>query len=523
MYKFSKLYRLQKNTESVRVKAPKTLSIAGWVFTGLLSTASMISHAAPNLASYDKQLNQINTSVSADNNQIKKIEHTLWSLDSKILSQRKSLRKERTNNRTAYHDAKREVKRQIFEVQRIQNAIRLLDKDIQLTLRDTQRSTDYHNSLNPFKRQLESEAHETKIAQNNQKANQLQTEKAKQETELHAITEKAEAAQQQLLALQAQQKDSTLDLDPRLQSILAQRETQATLIISLRKQVKRNRSLLTKIKSNRLELANYIELANNAPAPAAISLARTQKTHKKAAAKPEFSSYVFVVSGEYDQNIEETLQLKEWVESYEAKYIETNWNGFEGSNISTSTGLFKEQFEKHLAQIHQDANIILIGHGRGGGAAIEAATEVASKLHRAIEFLAVIDPIGEGNLRANIVFDNQQAQCTTPSDNDRIINTEYIDCIKDAQRREITSNIKHFYNRWQKDNEGPLDFQRRISVVDANGENIESPTATGRFNTSATIEADQKRVFIGKGKDAHKTLLAQASRTLPKLLVKHLR
>jgi len=523
MYKFDKLYRSQKNTGSVRVKTPKMLSLAGWVFAGLLSTAPMVTLAAPNLASYDKQLNQISASLTADNDQIKKIERTLWSLDSKILDLRKSLRKERTNNRTAYHDAKREVKRQTFEVQRIQNAIRLLDKDIQLTLRDTQRSTDYHNSLNPFKRQLESEAHETKIAQNNQKTSQLQAEKSKQKAELEAITVNSEAAQQQLLALKTQQKGSTLDLDPRLQSILAQRETKATLIISLRKQVKRNRSLLTKTIGRRLELANHIKFANNAPAPAAITPSRAQKERKKSAAKPEFSSYVFAVSGEYDQDIEQTLQLKEWVESYEAKYIQANWNGFEGSDNSTSTTLFKEQFEKRLNKIHQDANIILIGHGRGGGAAIEAATEVASKLNRTIEFLAVIDPIGDGNLRANIVFNNQHAQCTTPKDDDRIINTEYVDCIKDAKRREITSNIKHFYNRWQKDNEGPLDFQRRISIVDADGENVESPTATGRFNTSATIEADQKRVFIGKGKDAHKTLLAQASRTLPKLLVKHLR
>ena len=261
MYKFNKPYRSQKNTGSVRVKTPRTLSLAGWVFAGLLSTAPMVAHAAPNLASYDKQLNQIKSSLTADNNQIKKIERTLWSLDSKILDQRKSLRKERTNNRTAYHDAKREVKRQTFEIQRIQNAIRLLDKDIQLTLRDTQRSTDYHNSLNPFKRQLESEAHEAKIAQNNQRANQLQSEKVKQEAELQAIMVNSEAAQQQLLALQAQKKDSTLDLDPRLQSILAQRETQATLIISLRKQVKRNRSLFTKTQANRTELANHIKIS----------------------------------------------------------------------------------------------------------------------------------------------------------------------------------------------------------------------------------------------------------------------
>lgn len=522
MYKFN-TYRSQKNAGTVRVKTSRTHSIMSLLFAGLLSAAPLPSYAAPNLASYDKQLSQLTASISADTDQIKKIERTLWSLDKKILDHRKLLRKERANSRTAFHDAKRDVKRQTFEIQRIQNAIRLLEKDIQLTQRDTQRSTDYYNSLNPFKRQLESEAHETKITQNQQRTSRLQAEKIKLETELQAIQIESEAAQQQLLTLEAQQKGSSFDLDPRLQSILVQRETQASLIISLRKQLKRNRALITKTKASRQELANHIKLANSAPAPAAITPKKAQRPVEKQPAKPEFASYVFAVSGEYDQNIEETLQLKEWVESYEAKYIEANWNGFDSNGNPASTELFKKQFEKHIASIHQDANIILIGHGRGGGAAIEAATEVASKLNRTIEFLAVIDPIGDGNLRANIVYNNEQAQCTTPVNDDRIVNAEYVACIKDAERREITSNIKHFYNRWQKDNQGPLDYQRRIAIVDTTGENVDAPTATGRFNTSASIEADQKRVFIGEGKDAHMSLLAQASRTLPKLLVKHLR
>ncbi|OUS24376.1 hypothetical protein A9Q99_24490 [Gammaproteobacteria bacterium 45_16_T64] len=509
-------------TGSPRANTFKALSFAGVMFAGLL-TLPTLSHAAPSLTSYDKQISQLTNSLGADDNQIKVIERTLWALDTKILSHRKQLRQERSSNRTASHEAKREVKRQSFEKKRIETAIRLLDKDIQLLQRDTQRSTDYYQSLNPFKRQLEAENHKKKIDSNQQRSNQLHADKLTLEAELKAVLAVVSSAEQQLLALGNSQNSASFEMDPKLQSILAQRETQASLIISLRKQVKRNKGLLSKTRSNRLELAEHIKFANSAPAPAAITPKNIQKRIQQRASKPEFASYVFAISGEYEPNIEDTLQLKDWVESYEAKYIQANWNGFEGNSGSESTALFKSEFEAKLKAIHKDANIILIGHGRGGGAAIEAATEVASTLGRGIEFLAVIDPIGSDNLRANIVYNDSNMHCTVPTVNDRIINTEYSNCIKDAQRREITSNIKHFYNRWQKDNKGPLDYQRRIAIVANDGTNIDVPTATGRFDTSATIESDQKRVFIGAGKNAHRALLAQASKTLPKLLVKHLR
>lgn len=498
----------------------KALSVAGIMFASAL--ALPLSHAAPNLTSYDKQITQLSESISADGNQIKAIERTLWRLDSKILEYRKQLRKERSSNRTASHEAKREVKRQTFEKTRIETAIRLLDKDIQLLQRDTQRATENYQSLNPFKRQLEAENHKNKIDGNTQRSLQLQADKLALEAELTTVTAAVNTAEEQLLALSST-SNSSLDMDPKLQSILAQRETQASLIISLRKQAKRNKGLLSKTRIKRQELANHIKLANSAPAPAAITPKTIKKTIQQKTAKPEFSSYVFAISGEYEPNIEDTLQLKEWVESYGAKYIQANWNGFNSNTGADSTAPFKSEFEAQLKAIHKDANIILIGHGRGGGAAIEAATEIASKLNRSIEFLAVIDPIGSNNLRANIVYHDTDKQCTVPTVNDRIVNTEYRNCIKDAQRREITSNIKHFYNRWQKDNKGPLDYQRRIAIVANDGTNIDVPTATGRFDTSATIESDQKRVFVGTGKNAHRALLAQASKTLPKLLVKHLR
>ena len=519
------------NSGIVHIETPKTALFADLVFACLfmclLVMMPTLSVAAPNINSYDNQVAQLTKNLSADNAKIRAIEKSIATLDRKTLGLRKRLRKERTGSRTEINKAKRDIKRQTNEIQRLQIAIRLIEKDILLTARDTQRSKEYYKSLNPFKRQLEAGTHKDKIKQNKRNTAQMRAEKATLTAESDAIKVERKAAEKQLLAIGKKQQNE--DVDPKLQSILDQQKRKTKSIAKLRKTVRKNKSQLLALKSKRKHLLDQINLANSAPAPAAIRSNLQEPVSQQVASQtqPEFSSYVFAISGELASNIEDTLQLKSWVESYEATYIQAHWNGFEDNADNLSTDHFKQQFEERLSAIHPDANIILIGHGRGGGAAIEAATEVASKLNRAIEFLAVIDPIGDSNLRANIVYNNTSSQCVTPKSNsendDRIINTEYAQCIKDAQRRKITSNIKHFYNRWQKDSEGPLDYHRQIAIIDNNGQNISVPTATGRFTTSSAIESDQKRVFVGEGKDAHIALLAQASKALPKLLLKHLR
>ena len=158
----------------------------------------------------------------------------------------------------------------------------------------------------------------------------------------------------------------------------------------------------------------------------------------------------------------------------------------------------------------------------GGGAAIDAATRIAYSEKRTIDFLAVLDPIGLEGLRANIVYDTKGA-CVKPDPDNTMTNAEYIACIKSAKKRLITSNIKFFYNRWQKDAKGPLDYQRQIPSIDARGNVVRVPTASGRFNIENGTESDQRRVYFAGDEDAHRLLLAEEAKVLPKLLVQHLR
>ena len=102
-------------------------------------------------------------------------------------------------------------------------------------------------------------------------------------------------------------------------------------------------------------------------------------------------------------------------------------------------------------------------------------------------------------------------------------NSEYIECIKAAKKREITPNVRSFYNRWQKDAKGPVDYQREIPSLDANGKVVSVPTASGRFNIANGTESDQRRIYFAGAENAHTLLLQEQSRLLPKLLVQHLR
>ena len=87
----------------------------------------------------------------------------------------------------------------------------------------------------------------------------------------------------------------------------------------------------------------------------------------------------------------------------------------------------------------------------------------------------------------------------------------------------ITSNVRYFYNRWQKDAAGPLDYQREIPSLNTQGKVEEVPTSTGRFAIAENTDSDQKRLFFSGDQHAHELLLSEGAKQLPKLLVQHLR
>ncbi|MBA55123.1 MAG: hypothetical protein CMK89_11775 [Pseudomonadales bacterium] len=480
-------------------------------------TQSQINSSASSV----KQLKQEVANTEAT---IRSQEKNLWSLDKQILDKRKEVREERTEERKLFHEAKRQLKLQTFEIERIEKDLSLVDFDIDIVRRDMERDQQRHAALNVLKQRLAQSDYESRQREYQKQIADLETKKQPLIAELETAKAKLSGLQQQLDAQKDDVDDNSMDADPRISSLIIKRDSTARELNNLRSQLKSQQAKLLKANDKFNRLVTQFKQEQNAqqsaqaktPAPKPVTPA------PKVSLDGEYASYVFVVSGDQEPNIESTLHLKSWVESYGAKYIEANWNGFgQGTGPNNNLG-FQEAFRDYIRQIPQNSKVLLIGHGLGGGAAIEAATRVAYSENRTIDFLAVLDPMGSEGLRANIVYDTKGA-CTKPEPGNTMTNAEYVACIKSSKKRAITSNIKYFYNRWQKDAQGPLDYQRQIASIDARGNVVSVPTASGRFSIANGTEADQRRVYFAGDKDAHKLLLAEEAKVLPKLLVQHLR
>lgn len=482
------------------------------------------------------QVQNINKSIAATENRLSGLERDLRATEGQILNQRKQLREERSAGRKQVFDARRDLKRQVFEIERIERDVSLIDADINVVKRDIERDKARFAELNVVKQSLEESAFRQRQADYQHQLDLLAEKKQPLEAQLQKARTDKTVMETQLGSMDAGD-DSTLDRDPRMARLTQKRDRLQTEVTALRNQMTTERTRLRNQQDNYQKLsAQYrreqstrqqeriaAATLTNQPAPAAIpatpSVLASPALPVPALDRNDYASYVFVISGDQEQDIEQTLHLKNWVESYGAKYIQASWKGFGSGTTAVS---FQEAFRSYLRQIPPQAKLVLIGHGLGGGAAIEAATQAAFAENRTIDFLAALDPIGTDNLRANIVYDTR-GSCSRPDPGDEMANSDYVECIKSARKRVITGNIKHFYNRWQKDAGGPLDFQRQLASLNTDGKVESVPTATGRFETASSIETDQKRLYFAGDRNAHRMLLAEEAKQLPKLLVQHLR
>ncbi len=492
----------------------------------LWGTAHAVTQAQINSsAATVKQLKQ---DVKNTETSIRSREKNLWSLDKQILDKRKAIREERTEERKLFHEAKRQLKLQTFEIERIEKDISLVDFDIDIVRRDMQRDQTRHAALNVLKQRLAQSDYESRQQEYQRQIVELEAKKQPLLAELETAKGKLSELEQHLEAQKDDVDDRSMDADPRIASLINKRDSTARELNNLRSRLKTQQAKLSRANNEFNQLVTRFKREQNAKQKTLQATTAVPKpgnaSEDQSAVKLEgdFNSYVFAISGDQEPNIEDTLHLKSWVESYGAKYIQANWNGFnQGSGPDNSLG-FQEAFREYIRQIPKTSKIILIGHGLGGGAAIEAATRIAYSEQRTIDFLGVLDPMGDQGLRANIVYETK-GTCTRPDPTNTMTNAEYVACIKSSKKRMITSNIKYFYNRWQKDAQGPLDYQRQIASIDSRGNVVNVPTASGRFSVENGTEADQRRVYFAGNKDAHKLLLSAEAKVLPKLLVRHLR
>lgn len=527
---------LSHRAKAVQTGSWKRTLVAVIACATTLWASSTLAVSRSQLDNTQAQIQNINQSIKSEESRIATLEKEIWSLDRQILETRKVVREERLAGRKQVFDARRELKMQEIEIERIQKDIALVDFDVDIVNRDITRDKQRFAELNVLKQSLEENEFRKRQIEYQRQLSALDEKKAPLLAELETAKQRRASLQEQMTSMESDVDDATLDKDNRLSTLLQKRDRANGEMASLRTQLRADRNKLAQLQdqygklsaqfkreqavaqqARQAAVAKQPVAAAPTPAPAPAASAADVKLDRT-----DYNSYVFVISGDQEPDIEQTLHLKNWVESYGAKYIQASWNGFNNGNGPKSTAGFREAFRSYIRQIPKDAKLVLIGHGLGGGAAIEAATVVAFNEGRTIDFLAALDPIGDRNLRANIVYKTDGA-CSRPDKSDEMTNSDYVLCIKSAKKRLITSNIKQFYNRWQKDAQGPLDYQREIPSLTSEGKVVNVPTATGRFETAENTSADQKRLFFSGDKNAHRLLLAEEAKQLPKLLVQHLR
>lgn len=521
--------RLSNKNQRVRNILPACFMAVALALSGttLAATQSQINSSAAKVKSVKKSMSDTEAAI-------KQQEKELWELDKKVLEQRKQVREERNNARRSYHEAKRELKRQAFEIERIEKDLSLVEFDMDIVRRDMERDQRRHQSMNLLKQRLAESDYLVRQKEFNRQLAGLEVKKAPLVSELASAKETLQQLRDQLLAQQTGAEDN-IDQEPSVSALINKRDQTTRQLDQLKSNLKSQQNQLKSENQRFNQLVNEFKRKqktgdSKSTTKKAVTKTTPKAVPKKAAqpkAKPfvdpgNYHSYVFAISGDQVPNIERSLRLKSWVESYNARYIEASWNGFsDGQGPKDSSG-FQEAFHEYIRQIPKDAKLILIGHGLGGGAAIDAATRIATKEGRMVDLLAVLDPMGADSLRANIVYE-AETKCGQPDPKNTMTNSEYIECIKAAKKREITANVRRFYNRWQKDAKGPMDYQREIPSLDVNGKVVSVPTASGRFNIANGTESDQRRIYFAGAENAHTLLLQEQSRLLPKLLVQHLR
>ena len=162
----------------------------------LWGTAHAVTQAQINSsAATVKQLKQAMADSEAA---IRSQEKNLWSLDKQILDNRKVIREERTEERKLFHEAKRQLKLQTFEIERIEKDISLVDFDIDIVRRDMERDQQRHTGLNVLKQRLAQSDYEARQQEYQKQMADLEAKKQPMLAELEKAKVTLGGLQQQL-------------------------------------------------------------------------------------------------------------------------------------------------------------------------------------------------------------------------------------------------------------------------------------------------------------------------------------
>ena len=291
------------------------------------------------------------------------------------------------------------------------------------------------------------------------------------------------------------------------------------VIVKLEKARKEKAGLQKQVKS--LELAKVKKKSIKKPKKIVKNKERKEPPAKKVAKDTglKTKTWIYIVNGERVKNLGALLGLKEWTKTFDVNYIETKWGQISTGKEDFNSG-FISKFTSDLEKIPDSSKLILIGHGLGGGAVIKAATDIAAKKGRYIDVLVALDPVGVNKLRANIVYKSGN-DCPLPVGELGKLN--YLACLDSAKPRQITPNIKYFYNRWQKNGGVASDKHRNYTISDGQENIFIMPSSTGKFQVESTeTQVNQMRFFTPNLARKNSALIKEAGKDLYNLLIPNL-
>lgn len=456
------------------------------------------------LAQKEKNIASLNKKIIAYKQRISRLEKQL-------AEKRQALEFNKATSISALQTSENELKKQNLRVTKLERDAEVLAEQIKKINTESENLVKKFEELNILQQSFEKTAHNKALGSNESKITLIKLDLDKVNSSLKSSrvdedrAKRVYESQKRLLSLYDQGNNpELLKLEQSLKNISqqlakAEREKNAEL------------KRLNKIKSAK---------AAKKPKSAAVVSKQAPKKQFEGRPNPKEKAWVYIVSGERVKDLGKQLAIKEWLSSFDATYIEASWGqGISGTDKEIEAG-FIRQFRNDLGRISTTSKLILIGHGLGGGAVIKAATEVAYTEGRIVDLLVALDPVGANKLKANIVFRPSSA-CSLPGDDQARLN--YFICMNEAKHRKITPNIKHFYNRWQKNAGLASDKHRQYRISDGEGNLLILPTATGKFYIeSKRTLADQKRVSSTGALKNTWLLIDKASQDLPNLLVQYL-
>jgi len=244
---------------------------------------SLLSYASQsqNWQSKDKEilLEKTNGRLNLARKEVQNVKEKINFIYANTDKTRKIIMKERQSLKRLIISAKKEKKRKSYEVNTIEKELIRARTKLKFKLSSNDTST-------------------------------IQTEVIEIIQRKDRATRRLTQAKNKLSLLQAELHNTTLNLDPRIVSLSKEARSLKPHLLASKNKLYQLKKTVEKLNAELLASENKPGIKNSPLPPQKTNISTQDHT------------YVYVISGSDEPNIESSLQLKDWVESYGAKYIE---------------------------------------------------------------------------------------------------------------------------------------------------------------------------------------------------------